>query len=188
MSKVRQGAGDVRWVGSGHNGVIRTALGSVFLGLTFLVCGSQAPLAAQLPKKVVRQLDSLLEAAPFEHSLWGIALVDEKGRLLYGRNADKLFIPASNTKLRGQRGRLGLLPPDWTVAHFPLRQRAGRGWRAAGRPGALWSRRSRPWDGAAMPPTRHRRASAITTRSPGFGRSRPVSRRAGFGDPWGPDW
>jgi D-alanyl-D-alanine carboxypeptidase/D-alanyl-D-alanine-endopeptidase (penicillin-binding protein 4) len=71
--------------------------------------------AAQLPKKGVKQLDSLLTAAPFERSLWGIALMDEKGRLLYGHNADKLFIPASNTKLVVSATASALLPPDWTI-------------------------------------------------------------------------
>lgn len=74
-----------------------------------------APLNAQLPKAAVRQLDSLLDAPPFNRNLWGVALVDEQGRLLYGRNADKLFIPASNTKLVVTTVASALLAPDWTV-------------------------------------------------------------------------
>jgi hypothetical protein len=30
---------------------------------------------------------------PFNRHFWGIALVDDKGKLLYGRNADRLFVP-----------------------------------------------------------------------------------------------
>lgn len=71
--------------------------------------------SAQLPRKAVKSLDSLLVAAPFERSLWGIALLDDKGRLLYGYNADKLFIPASNTKLVVSATAAAMLPADWTI-------------------------------------------------------------------------
>ena len=73
------------------------------------------PLGAQLPKAAVRRLDSLLDSPPFNRNLWGVALVDERGRLLYGRNPDKLFIPASNTKLVVSAVASALFSPDWTV-------------------------------------------------------------------------
>lgn len=73
-------------------------------------------LTAQLPRKAVRQLDSLLDTPPFDRNLWGVALVDARGRLLYGRNADKLFIPASNTKLLVSSVASAMFDPDWTVA------------------------------------------------------------------------
>jgi D-alanyl-D-alanine carboxypeptidase/D-alanyl-D-alanine-endopeptidase (penicillin-binding protein 4) len=41
--------------------------------------------------------------------------VDDKGKLLYGRNARQLFIPASNTKIVVAAVASALLPPDWTV-------------------------------------------------------------------------
>src|SRR5690242_12671227 len=41
--------------------------------------------------------------------------VDASGKLLYGRNADRLFIPASNTKLVVAATAAALLPPDFTV-------------------------------------------------------------------------
>ena len=72
-------------------------------------------LTAQLPNKAVRQLDSLLDTAPFDRNLWGVALVDGQGRLLYGRNADKLFVPASNTKLVVSSVASAMLAPDFTV-------------------------------------------------------------------------
>jgi len=70
----------------------------------------------QLPRRAVRELDSLLDAEPFHRTLWGVALVDERGRLLYGRNADRLFVPASNTKLVVSAVASALLAGDWTVA------------------------------------------------------------------------
>ncbi len=88
----------------------------ITLGLALLAGGLPAPLPAQaLPRSAVRQLDSLLDAAPFHRTLWGVALVDPQGRLLYGRNADRLFVPASNTKLVVSAVAAALLPGDWAV-------------------------------------------------------------------------
>ena len=62
-----------------------------------------------------KRLDALLDAEPFRHAIWGVALVDERGRLLYGRNADRMMIPASNTKLVVTAVAAALLPPEFTV-------------------------------------------------------------------------
>jgi len=106
----RSGGLAVRWFprGIGH--------AALAFGLLLLATWPPDRLSAQLPRKSVRQLDSLLDAAPFNRNLWGVALVDGRGRLLYGRNPDKLFIPASNTKLLVSSVATALLPPDWTVA------------------------------------------------------------------------
>lgn len=61
------------------------------------------------------RIDARLDAAPFNRMLWGIALVDDRGRLIYGRNADRMFIPASNAKLLVTTVASALLPPTWTV-------------------------------------------------------------------------
>src|SRR5690606_18337502 len=66
-------------------------------------------LAAQ---SLDRRLDSRLEAAPWNRNLWGIAVVDERGRVVYEQNADKLFVPASNTKLVVSAVAAALLPGD----------------------------------------------------------------------------
>jgi D-alanyl-D-alanine carboxypeptidase/D-alanyl-D-alanine-endopeptidase (penicillin-binding protein 4) len=71
--------------------------------------------AGQLPRTATRALDALLDAPPFDRNLWGVALVDGSGRLLYGRNADKLFIPASNTKLVVAVVAAARYQPEWTV-------------------------------------------------------------------------
>ena len=60
-------------------------------------------------------VDRLADQPPFSHSLFGIALVDDRGRLLYGRNADRMFVPASNTKIVVTAIASALLPPDFTV-------------------------------------------------------------------------
>lgn len=72
------------------------------------------PLAAQ-GTALQKRLDARLDAPPFNRQLWGVALVDEKGTLLYGRNADRLFVPASNTKIVVSAVAAALFPPDFTV-------------------------------------------------------------------------
>ena len=73
-------------------------------------------------------LDARLDRPPFDRQFWGVALVDERGKLLFGRNQSRLFIPASNTKLIVSAVASALFPPEWTV-RTPLNfivRRAGR--------------------------------------------------------------
>jgi D-alanyl-D-alanine carboxypeptidase/D-alanyl-D-alanine-endopeptidase (penicillin-binding protein 4) len=84
---------------------------SIILPLGFLVIISGMVEAQTLR----RRIDARLDAPPFTHQLWGVALTDESGHLLYGRNQDRLFIPASNTKLLATIVASALLPPDWKV-------------------------------------------------------------------------
>jgi len=60
-------------------------------------------------------MDRRLDSAPLSHNLWGVVLMDTRGRQLYGRNAARMFIPASNTKLVVSAVAAALLPPEWTV-------------------------------------------------------------------------
>jgi D-alanyl-D-alanine carboxypeptidase/D-alanyl-D-alanine-endopeptidase (penicillin-binding protein 4) len=88
----------------------------VSLGMTACVLGMTAlPLAAATAQTLQQRIDARLDAAPFNRALWGVSLVDETGRQLYGRNADRLFIPASNTKLAVSVVAASLLAPDWKV-------------------------------------------------------------------------
>jgi serine-type D-Ala-D-Ala carboxypeptidase/endopeptidase (penicillin-binding protein 4) len=81
--------------------------------LSFLsVLSAFSFLSAQ---SLAKRLDARLDRPPFNRQLWGVALVDDGGRLLYGRNQDRLFIPASNTKLVVSAVASALLPPDWKV-------------------------------------------------------------------------
>jgi D-alanyl-D-alanine carboxypeptidase/D-alanyl-D-alanine-endopeptidase (penicillin-binding protein 4) len=86
------------------------------IAVLFLLTTVAGPLGAQLPRKATNSLDSLLDSPPFNRNLWGVALTDENGRLLFGRNAGRLFIPASNTKLVVSAVAAALLDPGWTVA------------------------------------------------------------------------
>src|SRR5580765_3098531 len=72
-------------------------------------------LPAYAQKDLKHRVDSRMDAPPFKRQYWGVALLDQAGRLLYGRNQDRLFIPASNTKLVVSAVASALLPPDWNV-------------------------------------------------------------------------
>jgi D-alanyl-D-alanine carboxypeptidase/D-alanyl-D-alanine-endopeptidase (penicillin-binding protein 4) len=81
------------------------------LRLLALLCVASPAATQSLPKR----LNAILDAAPLDRHFWGIAVADTTGRTLYTRNADKLFIPASNTKLAVSVAAAVLLPPDLTV-------------------------------------------------------------------------
>lgn len=90
----------------------KRAISSGACGTLAVLAMTAFPLAAQT---LQQRIDARLDAAPFNRQMWGVALVDENGRLLYGRNADRLFIPASNTKLVVSAVASALLPPTFTV-------------------------------------------------------------------------
>jgi serine-type D-Ala-D-Ala carboxypeptidase/endopeptidase (penicillin-binding protein 4) len=74
-----------------------------------------AAVPALQAQSLAKRMDARLDAPPFDRQLWGVAVVDDRGRLLYGRNHRRLFIPASNTKIVVAAVAAALLPPDWTV-------------------------------------------------------------------------
>jgi D-alanyl-D-alanine carboxypeptidase/D-alanyl-D-alanine-endopeptidase (penicillin-binding protein 4) len=88
-------------------------VGEGAVAIVFALSALSAPAVAQ--KDMAHRIDARIDAAPFNRQLWGVALVDETGRLLYGRNQDRLFIPASNTKLVVSAVASVLLPANWRV-------------------------------------------------------------------------
>ncbi len=74
-----------------------------------------APGLSAQSKQLVKALDARLDAAPFDRHLWGVAVLDDGGKLIYGRNADRMFIPASTAKLVVSAVAAAKLSPDWTV-------------------------------------------------------------------------
>jgi D-alanyl-D-alanine carboxypeptidase/D-alanyl-D-alanine-endopeptidase (penicillin-binding protein 4) len=62
-----------------------------------------------------KRLDKRLDAAPFNRTLWGVLVLDQSGKTLYGRNEGRLFTPASNTKLVVTAVAAAMLPPDFRV-------------------------------------------------------------------------
>jgi D-alanyl-D-alanine carboxypeptidase/D-alanyl-D-alanine-endopeptidase (penicillin-binding protein 4) len=77
-----------------------------------VVLGTALPAAAQ---PLTTRLTQRLDRPPLDRHLWGIAVLDARGRLLFGRNHERLFIPASNAKLVVTAVAASLLPPDWRV-------------------------------------------------------------------------
>ncbi len=59
------------------------------------------------------RIRALLDEAPFDRALWGIAVADGSGRPVFDRNGDRLFVPASNTKLVVTAVATLLFPPTW---------------------------------------------------------------------------
>ena len=83
-------------------------------------CAARPPLASGAPpvvdeREALRQfVDSLTGAPEFRSMHWGILIVDPgRGETLYARNADKLFMPASNQKLLTGATALTQLGPDF---------------------------------------------------------------------------
>ncbi|HEY5441225.1 MAG TPA: D-alanyl-D-alanine carboxypeptidase/D-alanyl-D-alanine-endopeptidase [Gemmatimonadaceae bacterium] len=83
--------------------VRRFALAALLTGCAS--AGTPAPSTPGSPalssRGALRQfIDSLVDAPEFRSTNWGLIVVDPgRGETLYARNADKLFMPASNMKL-----------------------------------------------------------------------------------------
>jgi D-alanyl-D-alanine carboxypeptidase/D-alanyl-D-alanine-endopeptidase (penicillin-binding protein 4) len=66
-------------------------------------------------------IDSLIDVPEFRSTHWGVLVVDPgRGETLYSRNADKLFMPASNQKLLTGSTALTQLGPEyrWSTTVF----------------------------------------------------------------------
>src|SRR5256712_16632 len=83
--------------------------------------GGQGGPAAAAPRSrppqgsLERRLAQLIDVPPFDRAPGGVYAVDDGGRVLYQRTADRLFVPASNTKLVVTAAALALLPADYRV-------------------------------------------------------------------------
>ena len=65
-------------------------------------------------KSAQKRIEELLADPDVAKAVWGIEVVDlGSGKTLYSLNADKLFIPASNTKLFTTAAVLALIGPDY---------------------------------------------------------------------------
>src|SRR5437867_12668500 len=73
------------------------------------------PRTAPLKGSLEQRLAQLIDAPPFNRATWGIYVVDDRGRVLYQRNADRFSVPASNTKLVVQASASVLLPAEYRV-------------------------------------------------------------------------
>src|SRR2546423_14812215 len=86
------------------------------------------PRTAPLRGSLEHRLAQLIDAPPLNRATWGIYIVDDRGPVLYQRNADRFSVPASNTKLVVTTAAAVLLPPDYrgtTRPHVKRRVDAG---------------------------------------------------------------
>ncbi len=94
----------------------RLILASLTISSTLAAQGpGSRPRTAPLKGSLERRLAQLLDAPPFDRASWGLYVVDDRGRVLYQRNADHFSVPASNTKLIVTAAATVLLPADYRV-------------------------------------------------------------------------
>ena len=73
-----------------------------------------APPALAKHDALASQIENIFAQPDIGRGFWGIEVVSLKdGRALYSLNADKLFTPASNTKLFTTAAVLALIGPDY---------------------------------------------------------------------------
>ena len=71
-------------------------------------------LQASARKSLEKQIDEIISKPELGRGFWGIEVVDlNTGKVVYSQNADKLFTPASNTKLFVTATALALIGPDY---------------------------------------------------------------------------
>ena len=96
---------------------------SAFTGCASASARTSAPVpVARDTRGALRYtVDSLVDAPEFRNANWGILIVDAaRGETLYTRNADKLFMPASNQKLLTGSTAITQLGPDfhWSTTYL----------------------------------------------------------------------
>jgi serine-type D-Ala-D-Ala carboxypeptidase/endopeptidase (penicillin-binding protein 4) len=112
-------------------------------------CGARpGAVAPTLQEALAASIDSLVEAPPVQRAAWGILLRDaSSGATLYERNADRLQVPASNTKFVVATVALGMLGPDFryrTELRAGPAAAAGRRLVVTGSGDPTWSARFHP--------------------------------------------
>src|SRR6516165_9889464 len=93
---------------------------SVFCLLIVLIITSS--LTAQSPKALADRIQAVMSRPEFAHSNFGIEFFDpQTGQVLYALNADKMFVPASTTKLLTEGTVLAKLGGDFRFHTFVYR-------------------------------------------------------------------
>jgi len=88
----------------------RAAFSLVVCALLF----TSAAHGAKRADSLSRHIDAILRASHAERGFWGIEVVRlSDGKILYARNPDRLFLPASNMKLFTTAAALSTLGPDF---------------------------------------------------------------------------
>lgn len=81
--------------------------------------GTLAASAKHAPgqnKQLAKRVDAILARPDVARGFWGVEIEDlETGRVVYAHDADRLFTPASNTKLFTTAAALALIGPDYRI-------------------------------------------------------------------------
>jgi serine-type D-Ala-D-Ala carboxypeptidase/endopeptidase (penicillin-binding protein 4) len=79
------------------------------------LAASKAPPAKTSTQRLQQRIESILNSDPIaSRGFWGIEVEDaSKGTVLYSQNGEKLFTPASNTKLFTTATTFALIGPDY---------------------------------------------------------------------------
>lgn len=84
------------------------------LALAAITGGCAAAARAPAEPTLAQRLDAIFDAPPLHRTSWGVVVRERgSGQVLYARNPERHFIPASNTKLVVTTAALGLLGPEW---------------------------------------------------------------------------
>src|SRR5262245_14867707 len=82
------------------------------VALAFALALAVAP-AARADESLASKIEAVINAPAYQHSRWGILVLDLATRkVVYERNPDQLFAPASVTKLYSCAAALVSLGPD----------------------------------------------------------------------------
>jgi D-alanyl-D-alanine carboxypeptidase/D-alanyl-D-alanine-endopeptidase (penicillin-binding protein 4) len=88
---------------------MRHALGTIVLCASLL-----SPQAARADNELAGRIEAVINRAEYRQAHWGILIVDAKTtETVYAHNPDKLFLPASTTKLYSCSAALAALGPDY---------------------------------------------------------------------------
>src|SRR3954468_6811814 len=96
-----------------------THIGSVFALMVLLCVGrsySQEPKAPATLSELQERIGAEVSEARFAAAMWGVKVVSlDSGKTLFETNAQKLFSPASNSKLYTVALGLDRLGPDYQI-------------------------------------------------------------------------
>ena len=86
----------------------------IFAALSSTLPAAEVPSRNAGPRSLVRQIDAILRRSEARRGHWGIEVVRlSDGRVLYSRDAEHFFLPASNMKLFTTAAAVEKLGPDF---------------------------------------------------------------------------